>query len=1178
MVLSFAILGLWACTPPDLPPPTVSGVTPAFAYNGNDHSVTILGEGFWPQIAIDAWQGGADVDKSYSAWLQGPADGLDLRHPFSGVGMVDDRHLSATVEAGLPPGTYDLAVESPTGQRASLAAAFTVTDTEAASLRLESSSGVYPFTDPAELTIELVDLAGDRVPIRFEVALVATIDGSTEVPLYDAGTLGDAHPTPDADGIVGFVEDGAATLSITAPIPGEMTVRVSPWGEEASPILDDTLSLTFVPGDDLEVALRLPVPTIPRPVFEAGSIVMVEAELVDHYGNPVSANTSVFLATTCSNWIAPIELDGPTPVQVEPRRITDANCPDDRVYVLQGPPGESAPYTVIAGAADHFGVFASQSVRAGDPLQLVVVPADKYDNATAWSGSLSVSPTIGVYANPVCSDEIVWWSCTGVLTHAGDQITAEVNGDDGISGRSNAFSVLPGELAASIAVTVDGPAVAGVAVPVEVRPLDPWGNAIDASGLGIAPFTLTDPLGEVDCTATGYLIDGAATFDCVLTTARPDATITADLPSHGAVGTSAPFAVDNGPLAIVTFTVTPTVVAGSLTAVNLAGFDAYGNNYLLMGDPVVSLSDDSDTFSAASATFGLAGTASVSGFFTRAGTTTIHASQGGVELGASPAIQVLAAGTDGFAITALAPWAWVGEPVDVQVEAVDVFGNRTDWTGTATLSSSRTASPVVDVPLVNGVGIDSFTWSATSFVDLLEATSGSFTGEEELPVASRCAGPSAVMTFGGETDAIACQDPLTGSSTVTADLSGSLAGARAIIGYAVAEVGGERVTDNTSVLDLTVPGIGRHSLRGLVVDSSGCGSEVDATGWTGPDDGTPVGPIALTSTVDELSVVDSATIDLADVVDCSRDPAAGQSVELRATGGTLAATATGSGLVVTLDALGGTSVALATAGGLAGGTGGAIEVHATVASGAASGRLAVALIDDNVLPIVVSQDPAGVWFDPVSVVTLGFSEPLLASSVIPANFAITGPEPISVATATLDPGGTTVTLGLTPSATASLGGFGVSVTRLVRDVAGNRLSGDWSGIAADYLGGFGDEGVAPGDAGCASFDPPGLAIRPDGDPGSGAESDALAVLVSSAVAPAWWVLEVTDGAGARVFTDWEVPIGPVDTVSWDARDLQGLIVPNGAYRVSVAPDDGLGNRGLGCEVTVTVDNPVGTAE
>jgi hypothetical protein len=516
-------------------------------------------------------------------------------------------------------------------------------------------------------------------------------------------------------------------------------------------------------------------------------------------------------------------------------------------------------------------------------------------------------------------------------------------------------------------------------------------------------------------------------------------------------------------------------------------------------------------------------------------------------------------------------------PLPIAVETVDAFGNRTEVTTTATVSSTLTAAAPVDVSLINGIGVGEFTWTEWAFVDTLAAEASGFEGLLDVPVAEDCGvdGPIAAIEFGGQPDAVGCADPLTETAVVTADLGGSLAGVAPIAGYAVAELGRAALTSDLSFLDLALVGIGGHAVRGLVVDEDGCGDEVSAPGWTGLDDGSPVGLVPMTTAAMEVNVFDSVVVDIGPVRDCSRDPAPSRSLELRTTAGALSGlTATGEGLVVALDAAARASVTLDTDGELSDGV---VELHATSiqGDGAAGGLLALPIVGDNLAPVVVSQSPFGAVVDPVDEVVLTFSEPLLDKNVVPANFGVIGPTLVEVLAADLDVDGRTVTLTLDPPADPALGGYVVSVLDAVRDAAGNRLAGSWSGVPGPYLGGFGNPG-GPADVTCTSFTPTGLVLRPDGDPGVEAESDELLIGVEALTAPAWWVVEVRAADDALVWQDWEVPAGSVDVVAWDGRGLTGAVLENGPWRVLVRPDDGLGNQGTGCEVTVTIDNPLGS--
>ncbi|MBN2359155.1 MAG: hypothetical protein JXR83_06855 [Deltaproteobacteria bacterium] len=113
-------VALTRCTCSSEPEPiALTGVQPARAADDTATPITIVGSGFYPQIAID-----------YQS-SQRSAIGLQFaarlgEHALELVTYSDSRHLTAVVPAGLPPGTYELTVVSPQDQIARLTDAFTV--------------------------------------------------------------------------------------------------------------------------------------------------------------------------------------------------------------------------------------------------------------------------------------------------------------------------------------------------------------------------------------------------------------------------------------------------------------------------------------------------------------------------------------------------------------------------------------------------------------------------------------------------------------------------------------------------------------------------------------------------------------------------------------------------------------------------------------------------------------------------------------------------------------------------------------------------------------------------------------------------------------------------------------------------------------------------------------------
>ncbi len=1167
-----------ACRPASLPDPFIDGVEPNFAWNGADETVSILGANFYPRIEVDAPRSVVDIDASFEAWLVGP-DGAQVRTPFSGVTAVDEGELQATVGDGLVPGLYGVEVRGPTGRIGARDEVFTITDSIAAQLILTSDGADVSVTESVVLDLSLVDLAQEVVAQPFDVSLLVSGDGSVPQPTWGFGTLRNATLGPDGDVLFGTLVNGRATVELTVAEPETVTISLLAVGE--SNVVGDSIVTTFEPGSDLRLQIDLPEGYLgttgaPLPQFLAGETFQITATLVDQFGNTVDTATNVNMQTSCSGWVGTeIEIRGPTLIGVTPVFATGSVCLSDQVGVanMVGLEGLSSPYEVLPGAVDHFRVTAEPPLsEAGGIINVLIDPEDAFGNRTAWSGVLTLSGSLGGFQDASCQVFGVVQTCVATVTVAGPAQFITADGNDGIMGTSNLFAVVAAIDPADIEVEALGTPAAGEPSVVQVVAYDPYGNPIEASALGSAAYTFTDELGEVSCTHDGFA-STVSLWLCTFETARGAAVLTAEAVATGAAGDSTPFQVVNGALAVVEFSGEQALVAGELLTLTLDGVDAYGNPYVVQSDPFVDLTDDTHTWTEATAMLGASGSATVMGTLTEAGTTSVRALQAGTEIGVSDAIEVTAGSTSGLAVSMDLPWAWIDAPAHVTVEAVDAFGNRTAYGGTATLVSRNTGSSSVDVTLVNGVGFETYTWTSVQLNDYLDAASSDpfFGSSGELAVVEDCglSNPIAALDFGGLDEALACVDPNSGTAEITGDMSGSIPAGPALARYALAADSGPRGLEQTDLVTIDLLSEGQHALVGLVADINACADEVEAMAWVGPDDGTPTGSILLSSSVPNLSVFDLETIDITGVVDCSRDPASFQVLRLRTTrGGLVGLTPSGEGLEVLLDVNGDGSVSLETLGGL---EDGAAEVHAWSSGRTAGGFLSLPIIGDNVRPTVVAQSPTGLDLGSTPIVTLEFSEPLLEGTVVPTNFDVAGPGAAVVDTAALQPSGTTVDLTLTGTADGSLGAWSVVASSTVRDQAGNFLSGDWSGAATDYVGAFGDVGGTVDALTCPTLTPSSATLRPDGDDGSDSESDMASIEVESAQAPAWWVLQVFDTSGVQVLQRYEVPAGANDTLEWDGRDRAGGVVDNGVWEVTVHPEDGLGNVGVGCSFDITVD-------
>lgn len=1172
-------LALAGCEPPRLPVPTVTGVTPGRVWNGADIPIVIEGTDFLPRIDVDARGFGADLEGEWTVDLvadDGTVVGL------TGVSRQDAEHLIAVVGAGAPPGDYSLHVTGPSRETVVTEPLLEVSTSQEVGLRVDyyDPPTTYAAGERVRFLFEAVGFDNERV--FTDVPVLITLSGPRiEIPHTAEFEEVQFLPLDDGVGFVGVLPEGQSILPVDLRAPGRLDVvaRSAPGVPE---LQEGTLTLFIDGGSELPAELRLPegpatgtgTGTAPF-VAKAGEAFQLGVTVRDADGEAILQEPlELVLGNACGTLRQTVVVDGVTQVPVTVEQATDPEgvCVADAIEVLSGAVGASASFEVEGGEPAYFELDLIQSeVRAGDGVLLLVRPTDAFGNTTEWKGDLEVTDDLGSLTEVSCAAGERFLLCSAIATLAADPLTITAAGD-GLVGSATGLVVRPAATTAGLALSGPTAGVAGVSESVGVTFLDAWGNPQESDDIDPGMLLLTDELGDVDC-ALDAVVGSESVYGCVFTVARDTAVLEVD--GFGTQASTDPFVVVNADLAVVQLTAPSAVIAGDSFELQLFGSDAYGNPYLEQADPVVQLRDDLGGLGVSEVTLDTNGSGRVATSLIRSGTTQIRASQADVDLGASGSIDVSAGPTTALSVTPSEPWGYVGVPVDVTVQAVDAFGNRTGVAGQVTLSSRRTSTPDLPLSLVNGVATVPWTWADDALDEELEATADAgFTGSSGvLYVVRACAdGPDAVFDFGGFPEALACLDPGTGHALVSAGLGSSVAGGAPLAGYALAADGGPATLGALPDLDFTLETVGPHVVRGLAVQSDGCADETQGVAWVGPDDGTPTGPIALSVDVDPLALFDLATVSLDDVRDCARDVAAGASVRLRTTAGVLLdVSPSGEGLEVVLDALGDGATDLETDGGLAGD---AVEVHAWVASGAASGVVTVGLVGDEISPTVVEQDPAGGTSDLVDAVTLTFSEPLLGATVLPSRFTLDGPTG-AVADAVLSGDGTEVTLTLAPAVDGAAGVHTLTASRELRDLAGRRLAGTWDEVAADYVSTLGGTAAVVDPVSCSAGAPPGGVFRPDGDDGVGAEADAWSVALESSFPPAWWVVDVRDAAGVRVRQDWDVPLGAVDAWVWDGRDDEGLIVPNGSYSVTVSPDDGAGNRGPACVVQVTVDNRLG---
>lgn len=1170
--------------------PEPERVSPAKGFQGEERLIEITGDGMYPLVLANAAGDGGQVDRSFDvALLRDGAVEQELR----GVHLLEANRLEATVPPGLELGRYDLRVTDPQGRTGELADAYQVT-----SSRVDRVSVTVGGVDATDLTapfrinrgvtfdVQLFDDAGARVleSIPLDISVYAIdgfpVDGELTSSMPGARDTGSGLGL-DLDTSV----SGVAEFGLDVFTPTEVVVVVSsPDGDLG---LDDVaVPMGWVAGNVYDVQIDLPsaqFSTLAGSGFNA-TLTLIDREnrvVVDDPEFPVDAT----LYDSCGD-LAPVRLDdfsGAVTVPVELTVATGGSrCPEQRLRVaLEGDEHTSRPIQVRSREFAGFSVdLADSEAVAGQPMQAVVSPVDSFGNPVPWdgdSGTLEVFDSIADVNTIGCGPGSNLFVCTVTPTDADDRVFLTVREPVvGAQGVSSAYLVGPGPVDR---MTVEPHAgdlasgiVAGRPFQVTVHLYDEFGNDVNVTEAQAREIDLESTFDDARCSLFELGERGEAEFQCTLTVAYDGVSLTGAV--SGTQATSSPFAVVNGELAEVRITVPTTdLTAGDPFTLSLEGVDAWGNPYKAQSDPVVALLDTSSTLSVPSVALDTSGRASASATLEQAGVTFIIAERSGMEVGRSLALDVQAAAPAALAVEPEMPWAWSGGTLDVLVSAVDRYGNLADSSEQVTVTASVGTFNEVVVDLAGGQATAELSFDDTSRSETIGASGDSgITGKKAgFVVAADCGtgGPTVSLSFGSNSDAIACHDGE--SANIDASFSGSAdatGGSPALYGLWVDGEGG--LTTGASAISMTGTRIGVSELRGLVVDDDDCATEVLRKAWVGRDDGQPVGPIDVSLSSTSLEVgVDKTTISLNSATTCDGDAASGADVYVRSDrGGITGVTSSGSGLELTLDSSGNATATLDLTADETGGDG---VVTAWVASGAALGLADFEVTGDTARPRVLAQDPVGYAEGDYNVIELIFDEPLDSDTVTQSAFSVSGPDPVTIESVLLTGGNRVVEVWLDNELTAEDGRWTVTAAAGITDAAGNGLDGGWSSSSGVHRAVFGD--VAATAATVSSCAPTTTTLRPDGDTGSSSdEADAVSFSAVASRTPTRWVVDVRDDSNARVWHQKLGATGKSATLTWTARDLTDRVVPDGDYTVTIYGQNIDGTLGTGCASTVKVDN------
>ncbi len=1160
-VVWFAVAAVPGCTL-NPPAPEIEAVSPAWGYNGEATSVVIDGANFFPTVIVsEASEEGGRIEGAFQAWLEGPET----------VALEAVRHtsyvrLEGVVPAGLPVGEYDLRVEVPTGLDVVKEGAFDVTDTRADHLQFSVVTVAYTAGDVAQLFVDLRDPAGNVVRQDLDIEVTAgSATGATGV-LFSEGDLEDQQGLTTGRGVRGRLgEDGSATLLVTSETADDVEFVVLP-AEDASVVRGDSLLLTWDPGAVQEVELTLPEPDF---VATVGEPFALGIRLLDGFGNVLSTEPAdLLLSDHCLSAVEPVvSIVGEGSVEVT---LTQA-CDEDYLAVYAYDRlWESETFAVDAGPVVTYDVRAVRSPISAGGFEFVIVEAlDTYGNRverhdatlelTDDVGGLDPRLGMGTQSCEAFADGAA--VCSAYPWVAAPAVTIRATDENGIWGASQPIEILAAAPDSLLLDVLTNSVAAGEPFDATVRVIDAYGNSVNFDPGGTDPVVFLDDTGTIACRWVGA-VEGVQNFVCTIEGATSSAGVEARV--LGLEGVSPDLLqVTNAELSVVDLTpVGSGFVAGVPFTLVISGFDAFGNPYVTQTDPVVDLEDGAGMIPD-TATLGASGTVPVSVTLYGAGSSVeVRALQAGEVLGTSEPFTVSPADMIGFSVDA-APWFDVDALVSIRVAAVDDWDNPVpEYAGVVTLTSLRGACEGTEISAFeDGVAwIDLVCDSPTLGEALAVADDAGFEGESDVfdVLDFGCTdGPLAAIDLAGDTSAIECL-PSGGSVSVDMDLGASVAGGAALSVFHYSD--GEDIVTRTSsdVYTATYDTPGTREVEAVVADADACADVIEGVIYVGEDDDEPTGRVAIDLAATVLST-GSVTVSVS-AVDCTRDRAAGQELLVRADLGDPAGTSTGEGLILTLDPSGESVFTWQFSSGYAG----TATIYLASETGGAYGAGAISVTGDGVFPQVVSVSPSGETSGDVDAVVVTFSEPMYAGNLTGSAATLTGPSGRVSLAYSLASDLKTLTLTPVSAVNADAGMWTLALSSNIRDVAGNRLDGTWSGAPAAFSATFGVVGnTLPTVTSCtADVD----RFVPDGDAGAGDEADEVTVTPTATSTPTWWWLQVLDADGAQV-RSLRAP-GTDASVAWDGRGDDGLVTQTGQYVARIRAVDGNANIGDTCDVEV----------
>jgi len=900
--------------------------------------------------------------------------------------------------------------------------------------------------------------------------------------------------------------------------------------------------------------------------------------------------------------------------------------------------GTGEPFQVVAGAPAHLIVDLRSSegeavdvVEAGEPFSLGLLLTDDFGNECTFSSGamLTVSDdtnTIACSSSELMGTQALLSDCRITRSSSLNFITVayEQSGLEAVKGVSGLFDVhaaMPDAIEISVP---EEPIVAGTPFPVTLQVVDAYGNPVE-DGTGEVSLQDAPPDAQSELTSVAALVeDGTAQLELTLKRALEVTYLSASSDALAVDGLSMPIRVVYAAPTLIDVVIDETVpiVAGQEAGARLRVFDAY-RNPALGYEGTISLNSEYEDIASEDFRVMAFELGEADAFFTL--TTAVAANRLVVNdsagaAGTSDVFEVHAALPAAIRLSEVGPVVWAGEPFSLTVQVVDAHENVVptfhgtirldDQTGSLALAGSS-GDPMVSID--NGTFTGNFTIGQSISQNLLRATSEGLVGVSlPFPVYSLTCNSTPVATLTADEDdteyTVACLPPRGG--TVPISFQAELPSSVVVEDYVWNFGSGESVRTSRSEVTHYFQTRGRLIVKVAAVDERLCATWSSLTVYIGLDDGSPAGPVAVTSPTSALSPISSPTA-LVTVTarDCGGDiPADGFDMTVQSTLGDVV-------LPNDLDLSADRGLQFTLEGGI-----GELELDVSsvrqgdearlvmiYGQGEAEGAIEFMVKDDQSPPFVVDYGPRGLTQGMVSSLWIEFNEAIrretaLALSTIDVTSSVRGP--VNVSARSLEAGDTLLRLTLDPPVDLNSQPDRVTVSlpsgKLMYSITdapeGNRLDGNWDGTADpagdpfEFMFGNLDVPVSSGGASSCQVEP--ALFSPDGQGGEGVgEADWVRVTgqISASSGLHAYVVEILESNGIESLARLWVPVGDLDgdgssdtaaavDVTWDGRGLDRQVVANGIYPFAIwaidVNDNWLTSSCAGDTSLVEIMNPI----